>query len=61
MNKFGKRAVVSPLNIRRKSTSRKLVRLQVIGQAFTAPTFSGAGLVGAGALGIVDLNLAFHW
>jgi hypothetical protein len=32
----------------------------VIGEAFTALALSGAGLVGAGALGFIDLNLAFH-
>ncbi len=50
--------VVSPLNILGEVARRKLARPPVIGNAFTANTFSGAGLIRAVTVGFVLLDLA---
>jgi len=61
LNKPSKRAVIGLLHLRGKDTGRKLVILQVVSDTLAALTLSGAGLIGAVALGFIDLNLAFHW
>jgi hypothetical protein len=60
LDKLGKGAVVGLFHIRWEHTSGEFIELQMVGDAVTALTFSGAGLIGAGAFGFVDFNLTFH-
>jgi hypothetical protein len=60
LGKPGKGAVVGLLYLRWEDAGGKFVELQMVGNAVAAFTFSGARLVGAGALGFVGFNLAFH-
>jgi len=60
LDKLGKGAVVGLLHLRGEDASRKLVGLQMVGDALAALTFSGARLISAGAFGFVDFNLTFH-
>jgi hypothetical protein len=60
LNKAGERAVVDLLHLRREDAGGKLIRLKVVGDALAAFAFSGAWLVGARALGFININLAFH-
>ncbi len=59
-NKPGKGAVVGLFHLWGEDTGREFIILQVVGDAFTAFALSGAGLVGTGALCLIDFNLAFH-
>jgi len=58
--KLTKRAVVGLLYRRGKHTGGKLVKLQVVSDALTALTLSGAGLIGTRAFCFIYFNLAFH-
>jgi len=60
LDKSGKGAVIGSLYLRRKYTGGKLVILQVIRDTLAALTLPGAWLIGAGAVGFVNLNLTFH-
>jgi len=60
LDKLGKRAVVGLLHLRWEHAGGKLVELEMVGDALTALAFSGARLIGAGAFGFIDFNLAFH-
>jgi len=60
LDKPGKGTVVGLLHIGGEDTARKLVGLQMIGNAITALAFSGARLIGARAFGFIGFNLAFH-
>jgi hypothetical protein len=60
LDKPGKGAVEGLLHLRWEHASGKFVELQMVGTAVTALAFSGARLIGAGAFGFVDFNLAFH-
>jgi hypothetical protein len=60
LDKAGKRAVISPFYVWREDTGGKLIILQVVGNTVTALALSGAGFIGAVALGFVGINLAFH-
>ena len=57
---LGERAVIGPLYLWGKDTARKFTQPQVIRDAFAALALSRAGLIGAGTIGFVDVNLAFH-
>ena len=59
-NKPPKRAVIGLLYLRGEDTGRKLIILKVIGYTVTAFALSGTGLIGAGAFGFIDINLALH-
>ena len=48
------------LDFRRKHAAGKLVGLKVIGNTFTALALSGARLIGAEALDLVNFNLTLH-
>jgi len=61
LDKLGERAVVGLLHLRWEHASGKLIELQMVGDAVTALTFSGARLIGARAFGFIVFNLAFHW
>jgi hypothetical protein len=60
LGEAGEGTVVCLLHLGREDAGGKLVVLEVVGDAFAAFALAGAGFVGAGALGFVDLNLAFH-
>ena len=60
LDKLGKGAVVGLLHLRWEHTTGQFIKFQMVGDALTALTFSGACLIGAGAFGFIDVNLAFH-
>jgi len=60
LNKTGEGAVIAPFHFWSEDAGRKLVKLQVIDNALTALALSGARLIGTGAFGFIDFNLAFH-
>ena len=57
----GKRTVAGFLYLSGEHAAGKLVILQMIGDAFTALALAGAGFIGAGAFGFIELKLTFHW
>jgi hypothetical protein len=57
---FSYGAVVCSLYFRRENTAGELTILPVIRNTFTAPAFSGAWLIGTGALCFVGFNITFH-
>jgi len=60
LDKLGEGAVVGLLHLRWEHAGGKLIELQMVGDAITALAFSGARLIGAGAFGFINFNLAFH-
>jgi len=60
LREAGKGAVIGSFYLGGKDTGREFIILQVIGNALTAFTLSGAGLIGAVAVGFVSFNIAFH-
>jgi hypothetical protein len=59
-NEMGYGAIVGALGLWREETAWQLSHTPVIADAFAALALSGTGLIGAGALCCVSLNVAFH-
>jgi len=60
LDKAGEGAVVALLHLRGEGAGGKLVEFKVVGDALAALALAGAGLISAGAAGLVGFNLAFH-
>jgi hypothetical protein len=60
LGKPGKGAVKGLFYIIGEDAGRQLVKLQMIGDAFTALALSGARFIGAVALQLIGFNIAFH-
>jgi len=56
----GNRAVEGLLYFWRKDTGGEFFELEVVGDALAALALSGAGFVGAGAVGFIGFKVTFH-